>query len=53
MYPIRLSPEDLSGYPAKEPGLYHACCECTEEHRLRLAQRQGVAANSLTNNALC
>ena len=54
MRPMRLTEDDLSDdLKASEPGLYSACSECVEEHRIRVAQRTGQKVEQVTNNGLC
>jgi len=54
MRPMRLTEEDLSAdLKASEVGLYSACSECVDAHRIRVALRTGKEPGQVTNNGLC
>jgi len=53
MRPIRLTEDDLEHTVTKEVGLYQACKECVDAHRLRYSEREQVPLETITNNMLC
>ena len=53
MRPIRIYEEDLEASGAHEVGLFSSCIECVDKHRVRVAERLGVEANKVSNNAMC
>lgn len=53
MRPIRIYEVDLEESGAHEVGLFQACIECVDLHRIRYAARTGVEAGRLPNNAMC
>jgi len=54
MRAVRLFEEDCqNGLVGRDPGLYSACMECVEEHRVRVALRMECEPSQVSNNALC
>lgn len=54
MRPIRLrEAEDLEATDCDELGLYSACMECVDAHRLRIAARIDLDPAKVSSSALC
>ncbi len=53
MRPIRIKDEDLEESGAHEVGLFQSCIECCDKHRIRVAARNGVETDKVSNNAMC
>ena len=62
MRPMRLKDGDIVKMPDDtevtagngiESGLYSACLECVDDHRKRVAAREGKEVAEVTNRGLC